>query len=164
MGRAYTPKETEVEEAHIRQLAKKAMAGRPPMLGPVKLRLEYIFEPPVSWPSRPREMALDGKLPHVSKPDLDNLEKLIADAMNEIVYADDGQVCEKESRKRYGSCARVEVVVEELATTSDHPAVKRSVKRALEEKEDPQPRPRRKRPTRVAPASLKLPPIGKRLK
>lgn len=161
-GGFYTPKETEAEEAYVRSLAIKAMAGRAPSTGPIMLTLEAIFEMPASWPSRVREMR---QLPHVSKPDLDNIEKLILDAFNGVVFLDDGQVCEVRKCKRYGEGERVDVVLEEMATTVDHPAVRRAVKRAADEDriEPRGARNRRKQPRRAAPA-IKVAPIGKRLK
>lgn len=161
-GGFYTPKETEAEEAFIRAAGVKAMAGREPMVGPVKLVLEAVFEMPVSWPSRVREMR---QLPHVSKPDLDNIEKLVLDALNEVVFLDDGQICEVIKRKRYGEGARVEIILEELATTVDHPAVRRAAARAADpDRIEPRgARNRKKRRQRIAPA-VKAAPIGKRLK
>lgn len=156
----YTPKETEAEEAFIRKLGSKSMQGRAPMVGPVALRLVAVFEMPASWPPRVLEMRL---LPHVSKPDLDNIEKLVLDALNGVVYADDAQICEVHKFKRYGEGERVDVILEELATTVDHPAVKRAKKRAVEDRITPRTQRRKATRRRAKPAS-KDAPIGKRIR
>jgi Holliday junction resolvase RusA-like endonuclease len=157
-GHFYTPKETAAAEAQVRVAGAVAMAGRAPMLGPVRLVLEAVFEMPVSWPPRVREMR---QLPHVSKPDLDNIEKLVLDGLNGVAFADDSQICEVAKRKRYGDGERVDIILEELATTVDHPAVKRAAKRAAE----PERYGKRGRVQRRAPARApRDAPIGKRLK
>lgn len=155
----FTPKETEAEEAFVRQLGSKAMQGRSPSVGPMKVSIEAVFDFPASWPSRVKEMR---NLPHVSTPDLDNIAKLILDALNGIVYADDGQICELVLRKRYGEGQRVEVVIEELAVTVDHPAIRRARKREDEERITP--RTARRKPKRRAAPVKKEPVLGKRIR
>jgi len=159
-GNFYTPDQTAAEEAYIRTLGSKAMRGLPPMTGPVRLTLEAVFEMPASWPPRVREMR---QLPHVSKPDLDNIEKLVLDALNEVVFLDDGQVCEVNKRKRYGEGERIHVVFEEMATTCDHPGVTRAAKRAAEEREIT-PRTARKTKRKAVAPAIKIAPIGKRIR
>jgi Holliday junction resolvase RusA-like endonuclease len=158
-GRMIPSKETAAEEAYIRGLARRAMAERPAITGPVEITFEAVFDMPASWPPRIRAMR---QLPHVSKPDLDNIEKLLLDACNGVIYADDAQICEVRKRKRYGEGARLDVTFQELATTSDHPAVKRAAKRAVEA-DTIAPRSRRKKPSRPAKPRAE-PSIGKRLK
>lgn len=54
-----------------------------PLLGPVELRLAFFF----ALAQPPRERAW-----RVTKPDLDNLVKATADALNGIAWGDDAQV------------------------------------------------------------------------
>lgn len=125
----FTPDRTVDDEANIRALGSKAMAGRRPSVGPFKMHLEAVFEVPDGWPSRVKEMS---SLPHLSAPDLDNIEKLVLDGLNEIVFVDDRQVFEVHKRKRYGEPARIEVVLEEVSTTEDHPILKAARRRQRE--------------------------------
>lgn len=39
---------------------------------------------------------------HTQRPDLDNITKSIADGLNGVAYADDGQIAETEAIKRWG--------------------------------------------------------------
>jgi Holliday junction resolvase RusA-like endonuclease len=39
--------------------------------------------------------------PKISRPDIDNLCKLVLDALNGVAYNDDGQVCVLLAEKRY---------------------------------------------------------------
>lgn len=74
-----------------------------PLRGP--LRVDIIFRMPIpkstSKPIR-REM-LYGLYHHFKKPDIDNLTKFILDCMNELVYADDAQICEYHAAKVYST-------------------------------------------------------------
>jgi len=66
----------------------------------VRLNIKATFEMPKSWHKNKRaEMA--GK-PHTTKPDGDNLIKVIADALNGIAYTDDKQIAIMRVEKRWG--------------------------------------------------------------
>jgi len=70
-----------------------------PLEGPV--RVDMIFRFP-----RPKRLCRKkdppGEVPHTAKPDIDNLEKSVFDALQQIgVFRDDGQVCAGEVLKFY---------------------------------------------------------------
>ncbi|HAU29822.1 MAG TPA: RusA family crossover junction endodeoxyribonuclease [Rhodospirillaceae bacterium] len=88
----YTPVATLSREQEIGWLAKKAMAGRPLLIGGVQVEIVAMFVPPPSWSKKKREEALVGWLDHTFKPDSDNCAKLVLDALNKVVWKDDGQV------------------------------------------------------------------------
>lgn len=100
---AYTPDETAVWQDVIRC---EALRSRPtaPLEGPLYVKLVFYLPRPRTakraWPS--------------VKPDLDNLEKAVLDALNRLIWRDDAQIVSKVSTKRYGYPARVEITVEEL--------------------------------------------------
>jgi Holliday junction resolvase RusA-like endonuclease len=76
-------------------------AGGEVLEGPVSVRIVCWFKRPASHSKKRRE---HGE-PKVSKPDLDNLAKAVLDALNEIAYNDDGQVCWLYVQKYYvGPC------------------------------------------------------------
>lgn len=68
--------------------------------GPVTLDVVATFELPKSW-SKKKRAALLGQ-PHTQKPDASNLAKNCEDALNEVAYRDDAQVCETRCRKVWG--------------------------------------------------------------
>jgi Holliday junction resolvase RusA-like endonuclease len=76
-GMTYTPAATRKYEAALRYAAQEAMAGRPPLVGPISIIVTAVFPIPTSWSKRKPEAALAGELPHVSKPEIDNLIKSI---------------------------------------------------------------------------------------
>ncbi len=106
----FTPKKQRDFMALVRLAAASAMDGQPPFLGAVELTIRASYIPPSSWPKKKRDAA------HwrTSKPDADNLAKIVADAMNEIVFADDSQVVRLSVEKLYGPLAGVTVSVMRL--------------------------------------------------
>ena len=51
---------------------------------------------------------------HKSKPDLDNLIKLISDVLQPHFYVDDSQICEIYAEKIYGERPNTAVILEEI--------------------------------------------------
>tara|TARA_R100001244_G_scaffold2541_1_gene3928 strand:- start:8220 stop:8615 length:396 start_codon:yes stop_codon:yes gene_type:complete len=109
----YTPTDMRNQQSFIRLLAMQEMAGRAPLDGPIRLRMDFRFEIPASW-SRRKQVAAMGA-PHVSRPDASNLAKLVEDALNGTAFRDDAQVAELTITKRYGPQALTVVMVEALA-------------------------------------------------
>lgn len=106
----YTPKETETEEGAIRHLASLAMAGRPPLDGPLIIQMCAFVPVPASWPVKKREMALAGLLYPTSKPDWDNYAKM-QDALNNICFTDDALIVDAHIYKRYSASPRLVISV-----------------------------------------------------
>ncbi len=106
-GRTYTPANTADAERSIGWEARKAMAGQPPLEGPLFLLIAAYFEVPASWSKKKKEAARW----KTSKPDLDNLVKIVKDALNKIVWLDDAQVVQLFSTKTYSMPAGIRVEV-----------------------------------------------------
>lgn len=114
--RAFTPAKTVATEALVRQFASEAMNGGLPLSGPVALTMFVVICPPVSWSKKKRASAV-----YVTgKCDPDNTIKLVADAMNSIVYGDDAQISDVVFRRRYSLTEqeRVEITVVSLNESS----------------------------------------------
>lgn len=111
---AYTPAKTVDYEKVVKAQAVAAMAGRAPIDGPVEANVHILVIPPASWSKKKRAQALEGALKPTSKPDIDNTIKGIFDAMNDIVWCDDKQVCVLRATKSYAIAARVVVSVREM--------------------------------------------------
>lgn len=56
---------------------------------------------------------LDNKIAPTKKPDIDNIVKIILDAMNKFAFKDDTQVTKLEVEKRYSEIPRVYIKIEE---------------------------------------------------
>jgi Holliday junction resolvase RusA-like endonuclease len=80
----------------------------PPLEGPVRLWLVFVFPRPKSAPKRQPPAWKD------KKPDMDKLFRLVGDALTGIVYRDDAQIASAIIDKRYGDEAGVGIAVEPL--------------------------------------------------
>lgn len=112
-GHAYTPKNTRDFEKEIR-VCYLQQDGRK-IDGSVSVNIEAIFKIPESWSKKKKWETIDqGKRPDV-RPDIDNIVKIVMDALNGIAYDDDSQVVEIKARKIYAlGYEGVHVNVEEI--------------------------------------------------
>lgn len=127
--------ENKTAKAEVARLYRIAAKGHRTQSGPVRLDLLAVFDTPESWPRATQRRAAEGKVHHVGKPDLDNIEKLVLDALNKLAWADDGQVSIVTKQKRYGSPARIEITISALPQEEDEktPAQRRLEKRVASE-------------------------------
>ena len=110
-GRAYTPSLTRTYEESVRAAARAAMGRLNATSDAVMLSMVAFIPIPASW-SRPKKArAMAGLLLPVGRPDLDNYEKAITDALNGICYEDDSQICDVVKSKRYSDRPRVHIAV-----------------------------------------------------
>lgn len=112
-ARAFTDAKTANMEAWVKSCAAAAVTGAP-IAGPVAVQLEVGVAVPASWSKKKREAALAGAMWPVGKPDLDNVLKLVGDACNGIVWADDRQIVRAEVVRRYMDAPRAMLTVAEV--------------------------------------------------
>lgn len=123
-NRLYTPDATARYAKRLRDQAMLAMRGKgAPMTGPVAARVVVSIEPPSSWSRRRKDRAIQGAIAPTVKPDFDNFQKNIYDALNGIVYCDDGQIVEATIRKVYAEQAGLEMT---LTPIDAEPAYRRA--------------------------------------
>lgn len=108
--RAYTDANTRAAEQSILAAYLVQVGPRAPHIGPVEVEVLAVFTPPESWPKWKRELALAGNWPHLVKPDLDNLVKLL-DGLNGRAWVDDSQILHVRGSKQYGPVAGTTVVI-----------------------------------------------------
>jgi len=99
-----------VAEAANQALGALAPAERALLLEGVRLSLAFYLPRPKSLPKRATA--------HTKAPDLDKLVRSCCDALSQIVFRDDSQVCELVAVKHYagaGQPPRLEVAVEATA-------------------------------------------------
>ena len=85
----YTPeKKIKPYKDAIKLVAFQAMAGKSPLEGPIEVCIHFYFDRPKSHTKKQRECDW-----HSQKPDIDNLTKAVFDALNEICFQDDSQIC-----------------------------------------------------------------------
>lgn len=99
----YTPQKTAHAENLIRdkamQLGEYFERGTP-------LAITAIF-----FRDKPKSTKKNVRLP-VTRPDWDNYGKLLTDALEKFVYANDSQITTATIKKRFGSPPRIELTIE----------------------------------------------------
>lgn len=90
-------------EEQLSQAGVEAMGAVPPRLGALSVRIEAGMPVPASWSQKKRSAALAGDLSHTSKPDFDNIAKIVGDSLNKIVWKDDSQIVVCSFRKFYAA-------------------------------------------------------------
>ena len=89
-GRAYNPsaRGMHLVAEHVRQHFKDR--PQPLLKGPLLVIVHFVLPAPISQPeTRRRKQNL---LPHMKRPDGDNLEKYLNDALSGVVWNDDAQI------------------------------------------------------------------------
>ena len=114
-GRVYTPAATLKAERAFAMISAAHAPSRP-LEGSLFLGLEFVFEPPKSWTKKKRAAALSGELGHRTRPDLDNLIKLM-DALEGLFFVNDTQIEEIHASKTYGPRAMTRVEIRQRETT-----------------------------------------------
>lgn len=112
-ARAVTPAKTRSREGIVASLAMDAMFGRVATARPVEVSIAIEAPIPTSWSRRKKAEAV-GK-PCSVKPDIDNVVKLVLDAINGIVFVDDKQVVSLVASKIYSETARTTVQITEIS-------------------------------------------------
>ncbi len=108
----YTPKKTQTYEDIVRWHALEAR-GDTPLFDGVSLSLfvHCFIGIPASWSKKKREQARIGVLDPLGRPDADNALKLVQDALNGVLYRDDGAICIATVTKKYSENPRTEVTL-----------------------------------------------------
>jgi Holliday junction resolvase RusA-like endonuclease len=111
----YTPAKDPVNafKAAVQLASSQAYQG-PPLEGPLDVSLIFVFPRPqrLVWKKRPMP-----RVWHTSVPDRDNLMKSFQDALNKLIWVDDGQICDGVTLKYIAAGneqPHVEVVIRQI--------------------------------------------------
>lgn len=101
-GGVYTPKKTLESERDIHdqifiEMSKHRVNITRSLLS---VEIKFIYKRPKKIPNEIETD--DGYSYRAVRPDVDNLAKLVLDAMNGVVYIDDSQICSLKCEKLYG--------------------------------------------------------------
>lgn len=109
----YTPKQTRNIVADIRL---QSLENRPPepLDGPLAVTVTVILPIPNLFSAKKRDKAIRGEVLPYKKPDLDNVEKSLWDALQGIYYTNDSRICRKNIQKIYGEQPGMMVEIEEI--------------------------------------------------
>lgn len=114
-GRTYTPKKTLDYERAI----KRAYLNKYTYLSKKSLRIKICayLEVAKSHSKVKKQKMLANELQCTKKPDVDNIVKVVLDALNKVAYQDDTQVVELVAIKRWSNTSKLKVVIEEIGET-----------------------------------------------
>lgn len=118
----YDPQKSRDYKYYVRLAAAQHKPPKP-LEGELEVVIDVYRSIPKSMPKRKRQLALQGKIRPVTKPDVDNYVKAIKDALSGIIWKDDKQVVSLTVRKWYSDMPRVEIDIEEVgmsASSKDH--------------------------------------------
>jgi Holliday junction resolvase RusA-like endonuclease len=111
---AYTPKETVNYENLVKYIYSQECNHYFDEKRPLYANIYAFYGIPKST-SKKKALEMENKLIRpMKKPDVDNISKIILDALNKIAYADDSQICRLCIGKYYSNRPRVEVEIGEL--------------------------------------------------
>lgn len=98
-ARVYSPTDP-LHRASIRLAAAEAWKPNKIHDGLLRIDMEFVFPRPkrLTWKKRPMP-----RCPHASKPDKDNCEKFVLDALKSVIFLDDAQVFDGRTTKWYAS-------------------------------------------------------------
>lgn len=108
--RRYTPPKQAAAMREIQLRAMQAFRGRDFFEGALHVEIEAVYTAPPSWSAK-KKAETEYK---TSKPDVDNLCKLILDALTGIIWKDDQIVSHIEVTKRYGDSPYTSVFIEPI--------------------------------------------------
>ena len=91
--------------------AKKKAKGKP-----LFVKIGFYIEPTQAIAKvKKNQLALENEtMPVIVKPDIDNLQKSVLDALNGYAWHDDNQISDIYAKKRYSLKPRVEIEIEEI--------------------------------------------------
>lgn len=117
---AYTPKET-VSYENLVKLQYQAQCGnhRYPDDVPLIVAIFAHIEPPQSASNIKKTRMLNQAEYPLKKPDVDNVAKIILDALNGIAYRDDKQVVTLIVKKSYAGESGVGVTISEVEVKNE---------------------------------------------
>ena len=108
--RQYNPEENDRYENLIKIAFQNQYPNFTPLKDiPVQLLAIAYYPFKKSFTKKEYNEALGGRKPKITKPDFDNVSKIIGDALNGIAWKDDGIIYDGRLIKYYGEVPRIDV-------------------------------------------------------
>ena len=112
-GRVYTPTRTKDYEELVEQYFLLKYPRYKTLEGRIKMDIIANFEIPKSTTKVAKAQMLDNIISPTKKPDIDNIVKIILDAMNNVAFKDDTQITKISVEKKYSEVEKIFVKIEE---------------------------------------------------
>lgn len=112
-GMAYTPNDTKDYELLIKQYFKVKYPKSVPLEGRLAVKITAYFKILKSTSKKDAEKMLRGEISPTKKPDIDNITKVVLDALNKVAFKDDNQITKIEVEKIYSEEEKVFIQITE---------------------------------------------------
>ena len=112
-GNVYTPNKTKDYEEWIKQSFFIKYPKFDIITNRVKIEIIAYLKIPKSTSKKMAEKMLDDEISPLKKPDIDNIAKVVLDAINNYVIKDDIQVSKMRVEKKYSENEKLIIKIEE---------------------------------------------------
>lgn len=112
-GKAYTPTKTKNYEFLIRSYFLLKYPHPEQLENRVKIKIIAYFDIIKSTSKKKEAEMLKNNISPTKKPDIDNITKVVLDALNKFAFKDDTQVTRLEVEKRYSNIPKLSINIEE---------------------------------------------------
>lgn len=110
---AYTPTKTKDYENLVKQYFILKYRRINPLEGRIKVEIKAYFGIPKNTSKKQKEEMLKDNISPIKKPDIDNIAKIILDALNQLAFKDDNQIVKLDIEKIYSEEEKVYIKIEE---------------------------------------------------
>lgn len=110
----YTPKKTVNYETLIQELFITNYPAFVPLTGAISIDVMAYLSIPVSKSKKQKELMRNGKVLPTTRPDVDNIQKIVFDALQKLAFLNDSQIIRSSVKKIYSDQPRVEIVIGEI--------------------------------------------------
>lgn len=107
----YTPEKTVNYETYIKELFVTKYPDFMPMVGPLIMQFTAFVSIPASTSQKKKALMLDGLIIPEKTPDIDNILKIIMDALESVAYKRDSQIAVAVNVKLYSERPRLELII-----------------------------------------------------
>lgn len=113
-GKAYTPTKTKNYEYLVKQSFLLKYPNAEVLEGRASVSILALFQVPKSTSKKNSEKMLNKQISPTKKPDIDNIAKIVLDALNKLAYKDDTQVVDLNIAKAYADRECLIIKIEEF--------------------------------------------------
>ena len=112
-GRVYTPNKTKDYENYIRECFCIKYPNFEQITDRVSIEIIAFKQIPKSTSKSNVQKMLDDEISPTIKPDIDNIGKVVLDALNKFAFKDDNQVCKFTIIKKYSLNEKIYIKIED---------------------------------------------------
>lgn len=112
-GQVYTPTTTKDYEYLVEQYFLLKYPKFEPLEGRTSVNITAVFNMPKNTKKQDKDKMIENIISPTKKPDIDNIVKVILDAMNKFAFKDDIQITRLNVEKKYGTEEKVIISIEE---------------------------------------------------